>query len=360
MKICYFYTDITLRGGIERVLSLLTSAQANDKDLDITIVSQYKTFEEPLYQFPGSVKYVYLKKSSYGGYPSSIFRLKLLLKNIFRIRNFFHKNNFDIILSQAFPNTFMLFLSGIKISKVVSVEHTYYAYYNSGIRLLRNVIYKRCNAVVVLTNTDRKFFTKYLNKVYTIPNPVSLSNRKYSESLDGRIISVGRLEYEKGYDVLIRIFSQIHKKYPNWILDIYGEGTLKEQLQNLIAHEGLNSFVNLRGVTNQVLEEMHCSSFFVSSSRFEGFSMVLVEAMSQGLPCVSFNCPNGPADIINNGENGILVPNQDEDALCRAIERLIENRDLRIKMGKSAYASIEKFDVNIIVDQWKRLYYSRI
>lgn len=337
------------------MISSLTSAQANDNDLDITIVSQYKTFKEPLYEFPKSVRYVYLKECPYEGSPASFRRLKLLLKNIFHVRKFFQKNDFDIILSLAFPNTFMLLLAGVKMSKVISAEHTYYAYYNSCIRLLRNTIYKRCRAVVVLTNTDKRFFTKYLDKVYVIPNPISLANRKYSESLDGRIISVGRLEREKGYDVLIRVFSQIHKKYPNWILDIYGEGTLKEELQNLIVHEGLIGLVNLRGVTDQVLEEMRHSSFFVSSSRFEGFSMVLVEAMSQGLPCVSFNCPNGPADIIINEDNGILVPNQDENALCKGMERLIEDRNLRIKMGKSAYVSIEKFEIGTIVAQWKQL-----
>lgn len=357
MKICYFYTDITMRGGIERVISLLTSVQADDKDLDITIVSQYKTFENPLYQFPKSIKYVYLREQSYDGSPASFRRLKLLFQNISCVRNFFKKNDFDLILSLAFPNTFILLLAGIEMSKVISVEHTYYAYYNSGIRLLRNTIYKRCKAIVVLTNKDKKYFDKYLRNVYAIPNPVLLVNRKYSESLDGRIISVGRLEYEKGFDILIRVFSQIHKKYPNWILDIYGEGTLKEQLQNLIDSEQLSGFANLRGVTNQVLEEMNRSSFFVSSSRFEGFSMVLVEAMSQGIPCVSFNCPNGPADIIDNGVNGILVSNQDENALREAMVRLMDNRDLRIKMGKSAYFSIEKFEINKIVAQWKHLYY---
>ena len=183
------------------MISSLTSAQANDNDLDITIVSQYKTFKEPLYEFPKSVRYVYLKECPYEGSPASFRRLKLLLKNIFHVRKFFQKNDFDIILSLAFPNTFMLLLAGVKMSKVISAEHTYYAYYNSCIRLLRNTIYKRCRAVVVLTNTDKRFFTKYLDKVYVIPNPISLANRKYSGSLDGRIISVGRLEREKGYDV---------------------------------------------------------------------------------------------------------------------------------------------------------------
>ena len=360
MKLCYFYTDITLKGGIERVMSLLVSAQVPDKKLDITVVSQYKTFEIPHYPFPEGVRYVYLNNFPYDGSPKSFHRLRLLFRNLGRVKQFFRKNDFDLISSQAFPNAFILFLAGVRMQKVISVEHVYYGYYGKWMRKLRNWIYKKCAAVVVLTQNDKKSFEKDLSNVWVIPNPVLLSARKYSPLENGRVISVGRLEYQKGFDVLIRVFARIHEHFPDWILDIYGEGTLKEELQHQIDDLSLLGIVNLRGTTDRILSEMNKSSFFVMSSRFEGFGMVLVEAMSQGLPCVSFDCPNGPADIIENEQNGLLVPNQDEERLYDAMRLMMENRELRIRLGQEAYKNIEKFDIKKVVVGWKQLYDSLV
>lgn len=356
MKICYFYTDITLKGGIERVMSLLLSSQSKDTDLHITVVSQYKTFEIPYYSFPQGLNYVFLSKDPYSGRPGSFHRLKLMFLNIFRIVRFFHKNEFDIILSQAFPNVFMLFISGVDMGKVVAVEHVFYGYYNKFVRTLRNMIYKKSAAVVVLTNNDKEYFSRYFSQVYVIPNPVVLSSRRHSLLEDGRIISVGRLEHQKGYDILLRIFAKIHAVYPTWTLDIYGEGNYENFLRQEIEHLGLSDIVSLCGTTERVLDEMFHSSFYVMSSRFEGFGMVLVEAMSQGLPCVSFNCPNGPSDIIIDGKNGILVENQNEEALYAAMIKMIENRELRISMGKNAYDSVYRYDINTVIGYWKNLY----
>lgn len=356
MKLCYFYTDITLKGGIERVLSLLISEQIKNPELEITLVSQYKTFNIPHYRFPKNLKIVYLSDTHYDGAPASFHRLWLQLKNLKKVKSFFKKNIFDIIVSQAFPNAFTLYLAGIPTYKIISEEQVYYGYYNKLIRFLRLFIYRKFRAVVVLTEKDRQDFLCHISNVKTIPNPVVLSDRYHALLQNRKIISVGRLEYQKGYDTLISVFAGVHKKFPDWILEVYGEGTLKENLQNKINESGLKEVFILKGTTDKVYEKMREAAFFVLSSRFEGFGMVLVEAMSQGVPCVSFDCPNGPSDIITDGDDGLLVENQNEVALTESIELLITNEALRKKMGNNAYDKVAIFSIEKIIGMWEELY----
>lgn len=356
MKLCYFYTDVTLKGGIERVLSLLISEQIKNPDLEITLVSQYKTFDAPHYEFPVDLNICYLSDSPYDGRPASFHRLWLQLRNLKKVRSFFKNNLFDVIVSQAFPNAFTLFLSGVDTQRVISEEHVFYGYYNKLIRGLRTFIYRKFRAVVVLTEKDRQCFLRHISNVWTIPNPVVLSERNHALLLNKKIISVGRLEYQKGYDTLIRVFDNVHRLYPEWVLEIYGEGTLKESLQRQIDASDLTEVFLLKGTTDKVYERMRDASFFVMSSRFEGFGMALVEAMSQGVPCVSFDCPNGPSDIITDEKDGLLVENQNEMALAKKIERLIENESLRKQLGHNAYDKVEIFSIDRIVDMWNKLY----
>lgn len=140
------------------------------------------------------------------------------------------------------------------------------------------------------------------------------------------------------------------------MVEIYGEGTLQETLKKQIADCGISDSFYLKGVTNNVLGILRESAFFVLSSRFEGFAMVLVEAMSQSLPCVSFDCKNGPSDIISDGKDGMLVKDQDEEALCASMERLMNDTELRQRLGAAAYKKVEKFEIGKIIQQWDALY----
>ncbi|KAA6340151.1 putative poly(glycerol-phosphate) alpha-glucosyltransferase [termite gut metagenome] len=356
MKICYFHSDITLKGGIERVLSILTTKQVQDFNQEVIIVSQYKTFSLPNFVFNERVKIVYLTNRMYDGTPGSFHRLLILLQNRKKIKHFFQANKFDIILSQAFPNTFLLLYSHISLRNVIAVEHVYYNYYNKWIKKIRILVYKKVKAVVVLTNNDKKYFTKYLPNVYVIPNPIELSIRYKAPLSNKKIISIGRLEYQKGYDNLIKIFSNIHKQHPEWVLDIWGEGSWKKRLQIQIKEARLESCFFLKGITTEINEKLKEASIFVVSSRFEGFSMVLVEAMSQGIPCASFDCPNGPSDIITHRKDGLLIADQNIAELEKAILELIQNKSLREELGKQAFKKIECFDVNLIIKKWNQLY----
>ena len=358
MKLCFFYDDITHTGGIERVVSLLCAQfNAGHRDLDIEIVSQFRSSKTLAYDFPGA-KITYLSEKDYDAKPHSLQRMFRILGNVLKVRTHFKKNKYDVIVGQAYPNTILLYLAGVSLKNVVAAEHVYYGYYGSLLKRLRLHIYKKCSKVVVLTSKDKECYDKFFASEHTcvIPNPVVLTET-YTSPLDSKtIVAIGRIQYQKGFDTLVDVFKRVHEKHPDWIVKIYGDGNLKEELEQQISSSGLNGFVNLMGRSNEIYKKLREAAFFVLSSRFEGFSMVLVEAQSQGVPAVSFDCPNGPSDIIENGVNGILVENQNKDALYDGICYMIEHPEKRKSMGEKAVENVGRFSSVVICNMWKKLF----
>lgn len=358
MKIAFFLSDITKIGGIERVTSLLANYLSNNPDLKIDIVSLFKGRDKPNYFISDKINIYYLSESPHGAKPHSLGRIKSLLKKIGNVKSFFSKADYDIVLAQSYPSAFALFFTKFPKNRVIAVEHVYAQYYNRILQKIRAFIYRRFGRVVVLTNNDKNFFDSLLphDKTIVIPNPVYLTETKTSPLENKLIISVGRLEYQKGYDTLIDCMKEIHIRFPEWRLNIYGDGTLKNKLQDLIDNNNLTECITLCGQTDDINSKLREASFYVMSSHFEGFPMVLVEAMSQGLPCISFDCPNGPSDIIVNGENGILVPDQNKDELIKAIITLINDKNYRKQLGFNATKSINIFSIENISQQWEKLF----
>lgn len=358
MRLCFFYDDITHTGGIERVISLLCAQfTTSHRDLDIEIVSQFRSSKTLAYDFPGT-KITYLSEKNYDAKPHSPQRMFRILGNVLNVRKHFKKNKYDVIVGQAYPNMILLYLAGVSLKNVVAAEHVYYGYYGSLLQKLRLHIYKKCSKVVVLTSKDKECYDKFFPSEHTcvIPNPVVLTET-YTSPLDSKtIVAIGRIQYQKGFDTLVDVFNRVHEKYPDWIVKIYGDGNLRKELEQQISNSGLNGVVNLMGRTNEIYKKLREAAFFVLSSRFEGFSMVLVEAQSQGVPAVSFDCPNGPSDIIENGVNGILVENQNKDALYDGISYMIEHPEQRKSMGKKAVENVGRFSSVVICNMWKKLF----
>lgn len=215
---------------------------------------------------------------------------------------------------------------------------------------------RRYSWIVVLTQEDKEHNWKKIARVSVIPNPLNLCRADSALLEEKRVIAVGRLTYEKNFTSLIYAFSHVVKRFPEWRLDIFGDGNERDTLELLISELSLDGIVNLRGSSRTIHKEMLQSSMLALSSRFEGLSMAQIEALGCGLPVVSYACPYGPKDIITDGVDGFLVPVGDERMLADRICELIENDSLRRKMGAAALEKSRKYSLDRIVPMWMDLF----
>ncbi len=360
MKLVFFLSDITKVGGIERVTAILTEGLIQTNNYSIEIASLFHGRKLPNYNISDNIPITYLVNSHHGKKPHSFKRALKMLSNISAVRKYFKNCDCDFVIAQSFPLALMMWLSGFNPKKIIAVEHVYAWYYGKPLQILRKFIYKQFVQVVVLTNSDKKYFIKQglIGNVTVIPNPVELINHKKSTSPLKKIIGIGRLVYQKGFDNLIPAFKKIHDKYPEWQLEIFGDGPLHDKLQSIIDDNHLNTAVHLRGISNNISEELSNSYAFILPSRFEGFPMVLIEAMNQGVPCISYNCPNGPADIVKDKLNGLLIKNQDIESMIDSLEWLINHPNERQKMSTFAPESVQEFSKKIVIRKWEDLFES--
>jgi glycosyltransferase involved in cell wall biosynthesis len=213
---------------------------------------------------------------------------------------------------------------------------------------------KQLNRFVVLTHEDATYW-KALPNLIVIPNPITIYEGIHSNCSQKRAIAVGRYTYQKGFDILISTWKEVYHKHPDWELCIFGGGNREEYLKQ-VDKLGLRGVIKCEGPVNNIMKEYQDSSIMVLSSRFEGLPLVLMEAMSIGLPPVAFTCPCGPKDIITNGEDGILCKNGNIQELEDGICKLIEDEQLRKEMGCKAAISIQRYNLDIIMQQWNQLF----
>ena len=215
--------------------------------------------------------------------------------------------------------------------------------------------------IVILTNEDKELNWKNNSKVSVISNPVTFdTNIKTAPLTNKKIITAGRLVYQQNYKFLINTWKIVDQKHPDWQLEIWGDGVLKNELSKLINTLGLNNKVLLMGYTNDVISQMQKASGYVLSSLFEGMPLVLIEAMSCGLPIVSYTCRCGPKDLIEHGKNGFLCEVNDETKLAEYICSIIEDDRLRIRMGQASKKKSEEFRIEKIATQWINLFQTLI
>lgn len=354
MKIVFVVADITFKGGIERV----TCNLANDflEDYEVEIVSFFKSNKSINYILKEQIKIKYITEEIYDGEPGSLKRLFKFMKAFFKINLYFVKQETSFIIAQGMPVALMLFPLNFMKKKVIACEHVHYDYYDKMIKWIRNKLYKYYYKVVVLTSKDKEKFEKNLNNVECIPNYISKISEKKSLLNNKVIISVGRLEEQKGYDILIDICSKLLPNYPDWKLKIFGEGNLKKELENQIVQKKMEKQIFLMGTTNEIEKEYLKSDVYVMSSRFEGMPLVLLEAQSYGIPLVSFDCPNGPSDIIEDRCNGYLIKYLDKKDMLKKLDILIKNKLLRNWMGKECKKRITEFKRENILKLWSELF----
>ena len=216
------------------------------------------------------------------------------------------------------------------------------------------LLVRRVNAVVALTEGDATAWKRWNCNVFVIPNAVNLNNHSsISDCRNKSAIFVGRFSTQKGIDSLLKIWSLVSEKHPEWQLDIYGEGELRVHYLSVINEMGAN--VHVFAPTTNIMEKYRENSILLLTSLYEPFGLVLPEAMSCGLPVVAFDCPYGPAEIITDGVDGFLIQNRNVEAFADKVCQLIEDEALRKKMGEAGALSSMRYSPDRIMPQWKTL-----
>jgi len=356
MNIKFIVLDISLVGGIERVVVNLSNYFSKQSDYNVEIISIFKKNINPFYNLNKNIKIFYLSNNKFNndGIQNKIKTYYLMYQ---KLKEYLKLTDADIIIGFSTNiNIIMGVLRKYSKATLISTEHAQYTAHNILVRLVKRVFYKKLNYIVTLNLTDKKKYEKYLKNVICIPNFINIKNKKQA-SLDNKLIfSAGRLHKHKGFDLLIKAFKIVAKKYPEWILEIAGEGNEKSKLTKLIKKYKLEKNVFIIPFQSNIEKKYLEAAIYVLSSRQECFPMVLLEAMSYGIPVVSFDSPNGPRDIIKNENDGFLIKPYDVNKMAKKIMFLIENYELRKRMGINAYENIKRFSEENIGNMWKNLF----
>lgn len=374
LKLVYVTPALYMAGGVERALTVKANYFAEQFGYDITIILTEGKGKPLFYPLSDKIKVIHLDINFEELWKCSFAKKiwvylkkqrqykKALTEELMRIRP-----NITISTLRREIN----FLNEIKDgSKKIGELHVNRANYRNfkteENNLLKSLFarfwsdnlvghLRKLDRLVVLTEKDREAWTE-LEYVEVIPDPLSFVPKSVSPLTEKRVIAVARYSHEKGIDLLLQAWAEVEKQCADWCLDIYGDGDTTSY-KKLMDELGIDQRrCRLNGRTNDVEYEYCHSSLFVLSSRFEGFGMVIVEAMACGLPVVAFDCPWGPRSIINDGENGLLAENGDPSALAKGILFLANDPALCVRMGTSAKQDVQRYSLEHVAVQWKQLF----
>ncbi len=345
-------------GGAERVMSIIANywARRHDEVTLITIDSQQSDF----YALDDRINRIALdlKKKS----PNSWSAVKNNIVQISALRKVIKKSNPEVVISFMDKMNVVSLLSttGLSFPIVVSEHIDPRQLPPGGIwNLLRRLSYLRASIVVVLTKELQNVLSGFvpMKKLRVIPNPAVEISYKNNSVFPFTLpplfmVAMGRLYPQKGFDILLDAFSRSNHK--QWSLVIMGEGPERKNLEYLSKELGIESNVYLPGRIKNPHDIFRMAKFFVLSSRFEGFPMVVLEAMSCELPVISFDCPTGPNEIIRDGVDGMLVTAGDVTAMAAAMTKLMQDEGERNRLGKKALAVIDRYSIDKIMELWDR------
>ncbi|WP_056990406.1 glycosyltransferase family 4 protein [Liquorilactobacillus mali] len=355
MNISFLVNNFNNKGGTERVLSIIANGLINRNKIEEVSILSICDGKSPHYTVDKRIRVVSFDCEN----KNRIYK-RIIIPNLIHkyIKN--HKIDFFICVDIGMYS-YMPKFKDIGTCKVIIWEH--FNFFNG--KTLKEKIKKRyaaghADATVVLGDKDFDNYKKNLKRIKLLKriyNPVPLNFNQKSNLKNKRIIAVGRLVDQKGFDILVNVWSIIKKDKisEGWTLDIFGEGPLREKLINQIDELNLSD-IKINNFTNEIKKEYLKSSIFVLSSRFEGFVLVLMEAQSAGLPVVSFDIKEGPSEIIVQGENGFLIKPFDKNEMARKILFLMENENKRIQFSNNSDKIIRKFDTKLIINDWEELF----
>ena len=375
MKIIYCICSTYNPGGMERVLFNKVVYLVERKHWDIMVVTTDQKGRPSFYPFPADVRMVDLGINYVDDNDKS--PLRKILGYLYRrhkhrkaLTALLKREQADILVS-LYPSE-SSFIPEIKdrSRKVLELHYCKFFRLQYGRKGLLGLIDKwrtkqderivrRFDRFVVLTEEDKGYWGNLPN-MEVIPNTAKNPKDYCSNVSNHRAIAVGRLDYQKGFDRLILAWAMVKSKgmFDDWQLDIYGQGEWKDMLQRQINENGLNECIHINRPIEDIWHEYASSSVLIMSSHYEGFPMVMIEAMACGLPVVSFDFKCGPRDIIKHGENGMIVPDGDIAGLADAIMELMRDNVLRKQMSENARKVVDTYSEDIVMDKWVRLFTS--
>lgn len=379
MKLIFLHHANVCKGGIERMLAMKANLVANRVGNEVVLLTYEQNGEPFPYDLSPKVKCVDLGVRQYTAfkysYPVRFFKkLALRRKLTSALRDFLEDYKPDVVVcTDKDAHELNAVYQAHTTEKLIVEGHTGLIDHQMQVLRPRPFLSKlmakkelmrlkmsvsQFDALIALTPDDARQWSSYVKTVY-IPNylpyypdtPADLSVEKK------RVISVGRLNYQKGQDLLLKAWKRVEVAHPDWRLDIFGDGQEKDALNSQISSLNLKT-VTLHPSTTDIYTEYLNSDFLVCSSRWESFGLILIEAMSCGIPAVSFDCNNGPRSIIADGQDGVLVKNGDTDDLADKINYLIEHPDLRQQMGRAAYKNVARFSEEEVFKRYLAFYKS--
>ena len=346
-KILFFIRFLTNSAGIERISTTLANA-LSDRGYHVDFVVHY-SYTRCFFELSPNINVFSL------GLDKNMGAHKI--KAALRLHRLIKKNRYDIILNVGVSCAYVTLLAcpWLYGCKTFSWEHFSINTLGLAGRVMRYLSACFSYRTIVLTHTDKNFYPAFLHKKMTvIPNFTCINTDELTSKLENKtVLAAGRIEGKiKGFDLLVKAWQEVVKHYPDWILKIAGGGNPCE-LSNNIHDLYLEQSVKLTGAVGNMADEYLDSSLFVLTSRTESFGLVIIEAMSFGLPVVSFDCPNGPREIIEDGINGRLVENGNVKELSKAMMEMISDKEKRAKFGKSAQSKYKaQYTLDKILDTW--------
>lgn len=375
MKIIYCTHSVCNPGGMERVLVNKVTYLVEKLHWDISIVTTDQKNRPAFYPLPEGVRMTDL------GINYSDDNVKHPIGKIFgyllkrrthrkRLTELLMREKADIVVSLYPSESSFIPLIKDGSRKVLELHFCKFFRLQYGRKGLLGLIdrwrtrqderiVRKFDRFVVLTHEDKGYWGNLPN-IEVIPNAAKFMGNTSSDLTVHRVIAVGRLDYQKGFDRLLRTWRMIQQtgRYADWHLDIFGQGEWHDWLQGMIVDWQLSDTVCIHRPTERIGEEYAASSIIVMTSHYEGFGMVLVEAMAYGVPAIAFDCKCGPKDIIRQGENGLLVRDGDIEGLAQAMQRLMDDEPLRMRMGEEAKKVVDTYSEEAVMSQWTALFES--
>ncbi|MFS4469273.1 glycosyltransferase family 4 protein [Maribacter sp. 2210JD10-5] len=356
-NIAFLLGSTSSNGGIERVTSIIAHHLIEEKIAHIHAIGFHPRATKRYYEWNQSVSFFDLlseKKTMKSG----------ILEARKRLRQYLRENNIDILISCGHIYCLLGFLStfGLK-TKFIYWSHSslFGAEKNNFKKVNEHIGALFSNTLITLTKTDEKNYRKntFAKNVVQIYNPIDeklLDEKIEYRKTSKKIISVGRLTYQKQFHTnLIDVANRVLKANPEFTWHIYGKGELEAEIIERIKFLGLEDRIILEGNVNNLYELYREYAMMVMTSAYEGFPMTLLEGMACKLPLISFDIPTGPNEIIVNGKNGFLIPAFDCDEMAKKTEILILDENLRTNFSETQSSMINEFQMNPIINKWKEL-----